>query len=93
MGRHVKAEAGDGTTSYIDIVATEDGEGFGAPIYFEVKNGPKAKMSGQQRTMYGEMSQGSITLRTDQMEAWGLREGDQIGGDARFMFYGGAKPW
>lgn len=53
MGTHVKLAAKDGTTSYVDIVATRNGQGFGAPEYFEGKNGPSAKPSPQQKTVYG----------------------------------------
>ncbi|MER5431345.1 polymorphic toxin-type HINT domain-containing protein [Streptomyces sp. NPDC002588] len=95
MGTHVKLEAKDGTTSYVDVVATRNGPGLGAPEYFEVKNGPSAKLSPQQKTVYGQLSDsGDVILRTDQLNSWGLKSGDLLPqADVSVILYGGAKAW
>jgi hypothetical protein len=95
MGTHVKLEAKDGTVSYVDIVATRNGPGLGAPEYFEVKNGPSARMSPQQKTVYGQLGDGGgVILRSDQLSSWGLKSGDLLPeADVNVMLYGGAKAW
>ncbi|MFE5093344.1 polymorphic toxin-type HINT domain-containing protein [Streptomyces sp. NPDC056638] len=95
MGTHVKLEAKDGTISYVDVVATRNGPGLGAPEYFEVKNGPSARLSPQQKTVYGQLGDsGRVILRSDQMGSWGLKSGDLLPrADVNMILYGGAKVW
>ncbi|MEU1514716.1 RHS repeat-associated core domain-containing protein [Streptomyces sp. NPDC005811] len=95
MGTHVKLEAKDGTESFVDFIATRQGPGLGAPEYFEVKNGPSAKLSPQQKTVYGQLGDsGDVILRSDQMSAWGLKSGDLLPqADVNVILYGGAKAW
>jgi hypothetical protein len=94
MGKHVMLEASDGTTSYVDVVATKDGLSYGAPEFFEVKNGPNAALSPQQKVVYGQLGdRGGVILRSDQMSAWGLQSGDLLSGDVNIMLYGGARAW
>ncbi|MDI1454401.1 polymorphic toxin-type HINT domain-containing protein [Streptomyces sp. ATE26] len=95
MGTHVKLEAKDGTISYVDVVATRNGPGLGAPEYFEVKNGPSARLSPQQKTVYGQLGDsGNVILRSDQLSSWGLKSGDLLPqADVSVILYGGAKAW
>ncbi|MFG3234928.1 polymorphic toxin-type HINT domain-containing protein [Streptomyces antibioticus] len=95
MGTHVKLEAKDGTISYVDIVATRNGPGLGAPEYFEVKNGPSARLSPQQKTVYGQLGDGgNVILRSDKLTSWGLKSGDLLPqADVSMILYGGAKAW
>jgi hypothetical protein len=95
MGTHVKLEAADGTVSYVDIVATRNGPAYGAPEYFEVKNGPSARLTPQQKTVYGQLGDGGgVILRTDALSAWGLNSGDLLPeADVNMILYGGAKAW
>ena len=95
MGTHVKLEAKDGTISYVDVVATRNGPGLGAPEYFEVKNGPSARLSPQQKTVYGQLGDsGDVILRSDQLSSWGLNSGDLLPqADVNMILYGGAKAW
>ncbi|WP_255953101.1 putative T7SS-secreted protein [Streptomyces odontomachi] len=95
MGEHVKLEAKDGTTSYVDIVATGNGPGLGAPEFFEVKNGPGATLSRPQKIVYGQLADaGGVILRSDKLTDWGLEPGDLLGpSDVKMILYGGAKAW
>ncbi|NEA59600.1 hypothetical protein G3I60_36945 [Streptomyces sp. SID13666] len=95
MGEHVKLEGKRGAVSYIDIVATRNGSGLGAPEYFEVKNGPGAKLSRPQKIVYGQLGDGgNVILRTDKLEMWGLKNGDLLPqADVNVILYGGAKAW
>lgn len=95
MGTHVKLEAKDGTISYIDVVATRNGPGLGAPEFFEVKNGPSARLSPQQKTVYGQLGNGgNVILRSDKLSGWGLKSGDLLPqADVGMILYGGAKAW
>ncbi|MCQ9178677.1 hypothetical protein KMT30_06460 [Streptomyces sp. IBSBF 2953] len=95
MGTHVKLEGKHGTISYVDIVATRNGASLGAPEYFEVKNGPSAKLTKPQKTVYGQLSDGgNVILRSDQMSDWGLKSGDLLPqADVNVILYGGAKAW
>ncbi|MGA5424461.1 polymorphic toxin-type HINT domain-containing protein [Streptomyces lavendulocolor] len=95
MGQHVALESKRGTTSYVDIVATRNGSGLGAPEYFEVKNGPTATLSWQQKVVYGQLSEtGGVILRSDKLSAWGLKSGDLLPqADVNVILYGGAKVW
>ncbi|WP_236242795.1 polymorphic toxin-type HINT domain-containing protein [Streptomyces sp. CC228A] len=95
MGTHVKLEAKDGTISYVDVVATRNGPGLGAPEYFEVKNGPSARLSPPQKTVYGQLGDGgNVILRSDQLSSWGLKSGDLLPqADVNIILYGGAKAW
>lgn len=91
----MKLEAKDGTISYVDVVATRNGPGLGAPEYFEVKNGPSARLSPQQKTVYGQLGDsGNVILRSDQLSSWGLKSGDLLPqADVNVILYGGAKAW
>ncbi|MFJ8603662.1 polymorphic toxin-type HINT domain-containing protein [Streptomyces shenzhenensis] len=95
MGTHVMLEAKDGTISYVDVIATRNGPGLGAPEYFEVKNGPSARLSPQQKTVYGQLGDsGNVILRSDQLSSWGLKSGDLLPqADVNVILYGGAKAW
>ncbi|MFM9707854.1 RHS repeat domain-containing protein [Streptomyces galilaeus] len=95
MGTHVQLESKRGTTSYVDIIATRNGNSLGAPEYFEVKNGPSAGLSPQQKTVYGQLSdEGNVILRSDKLIDWGLKSGDLLPqADVNVILYGGAKAW
>ncbi|MFZ3544026.1 polymorphic toxin-type HINT domain-containing protein [Streptomyces sp. 4.24] len=93
MGEHVKLEGKKGDVSYVDIVATRIGPGLGAPEFFEVKNGPGAKLSRPQKAVYGQMGNGGgVILRSEKLGSWGLRSGDLLPeSDVSLILYGGAK--
>ncbi|MEH0548215.1 hypothetical protein QA802_35690 [Streptomyces sp. B21-105] len=95
MGTHVMLENKFGDIAYADIIATKRGNGLGAPEYFEVKNGPGAKLTGPQKKVYGQLSdERGVILRSDKMSEWGLKNGDLLPqGDVNMILYGGARAW
>ncbi|MEU5247807.1 hypothetical protein AB0G81_27575 [Streptomyces asoensis] len=91
----MELESKRGVTSYVDIIATRNGNGLGAPEYFEVKNGPSAGLTPQQKAVYGQLSyEGGVILRSNQLIDWGLKSGDLLPkADVNVILYGGAKAW